>query len=320
MQGIDHLADAACQASAEHAEQSHTAPPPIHVASSSASSSVHTLSAAVARPSTGPHAPMSRGKHHRETLLAAPPEPKTKHRQACLQCRQLKIRCEVAEDATTASTSRCARCSRLNIDCLWKEASRRGRKPKPWPDSPAKPRVRSPSPVVDVAHDPSPSSSTSSNPNPLAAPGLALPTPPILAGPPLPPPPPPPPPSLPPGPPTTMQPFYHMPPVSASIHPPPIVTRSSYPPHPYPHHHPRPTTSSSYPHASPQNDAYSTASPSSLSSLVDVARARELALSNMGKQRTKVTARPVTQPIYREPHDVVDEGLLTEHEAAQLFD
>lgn len=66
------------------------------------------------------------------------------------------------------------------------------------------------------------------------------------------------------------------------------------------------------------NETYTSRSPISLS-LVDVARAKEAALSNLGKTRMKVTSRPQAEPITREA-DPVDLGVLTEGEAAQLFD
>ncbi|GAA5934128.1 uncharacterized protein JCM15063_000562 [Sporobolomyces koalae] len=101
--------------------------------------------------------------------------------------------------------------------------------------------------------------------------------------------------------PTSMHPYY--PPMS--LPPAPHAVRPALLPH---------SRANSY-HS---NENYTSTSPISLS-LVDVARAKEAALSNLGKARTKVTARTQAQPINRQA-DPVDHGVLTDAEAAELFE
>lgn len=109
---------------------------------------------------------------------------------------------------------------------------------------------------------------------------------------------------------------HENPPVATAMQHHPYYPPVSAPPAPHsarpillPHHR-----SASY-HS---NEPYTSTSPISLS-LVDVARQKEAALSNLGKTRMKVTARPQAEPITREA-DPIDHGVLSEAEAAQLFD
>lgn len=125
---MQHLADAALQAAVEHSSSasSHQTKRLVHSRSPEATNGERDQPPPHGVKAKRPRSSMSRDVDP-SNLLAAPPEPKTKHRQACIACRHLKIKCLEAEDGDRDA---CLRCQRLNIDCLWKEASRRGRKRK----------------------------------------------------------------------------------------------------------------------------------------------------------------------------------------------
>ncbi|GAA6023995.1 hypothetical protein JCM11491_002874 [Sporobolomyces phaffii] len=299
---MQHLATAALQASTEHSDTSsaasnrpRTPPPDVEPAPEPEPELLPPP------PTKRPRTSMSRDPD--PTSLQARPESKTRHRVACLACRNLKIKCLEAEDGSTES---CARCQRLKLECLWKEASRRGRKPKHLPaESSASSITPSPSrtsSVDSLPHHsavPSTSSATFPPPGPLLAAEIHEPSNPTTNGS------------------TngtttatataTMHHHHHHQPYYPAISQAPAP--HSVQPVLLPHHR----AGSYHP-----NEPYTSTSPISLS-LVDVARAKEAALSNLGKARTKVTTRPQAEPVTREA-DPIDHGVLTESEAAQLFD
>ncbi|GAA5915534.1 uncharacterized protein JCM6883_000281 [Sporobolomyces salmoneus] len=285
---MQHLADAALQASTEHSDSS---------------TSGHSNSAVDLKGNGGDLPPPKPNKRARTSttpsmsrdsdpscLLVAPPEPRTKHRQACIACRKLKIKCLEREDGSTDS---CHRCHRLDVDCYWKEASRRGRKPKKMPtESSAGSITRSPSrtPSLDRLPLPQPlphhSGPIPSSSNYVAAP-MSIPAQVEL-----------------PASTTAIHPAFYHPSSMSSVSQPPQIRPVLQPLH----------RSASY-HA---NETYTSTSPISLS-LVDVARAKEAALSNLGKTRLKITSKPQADAPTREA-DPVDLGVLSEVEAAQLFE
>ncbi|GAA5979585.1 hypothetical protein JCM5350_004946 [Sporobolomyces pararoseus] len=269
---MQHLADAACQASTEHSDSSSS-----NQSTQQASTTQPPLEEQQLLPPPSKRPRMSRGDQAGSTdLLTAPPEPRTKHRQACVTCRNLKIKCLDGDEEST-----CQRCQRMKIDCYWKEANRRGRKRKANPKR---------TPSVDALPLPLPPPS-----EPVASTSTYVPAPlqnEILE--------------------TTTATAMHHPfypavslPPAPSTAPPILAGRPILGPH---------HRSASY-HSS---EPYTSTSPISLS-LVDVARAKEAALSNLGKARTKMTSRPQAEPITREA-DPVDMGVLSEAEAAQLFE
>ncbi|GAA5851214.1 hypothetical protein JCM3766R1_002109 [Sporobolomyces carnicolor] len=295
---MQHLADAALQAAVEHSSSasSHQTKRLVHSRSPEATNGERDQPPPHGVKAKRPRSSMSRDVDP-SNLLAAPPEPKTKHRQACIACRHLKIKCLEAEDGDRDA---CLRCQRLNIDCLWKEASRRGRKRKSMAtETSANSSItRSPSrtPSIDSLPLPTPlpPRSAPAPPPPSTSSCVAAPLPPVQV---------------------ELRPESTSSATATAMHhpfyPPVSLPPTSQPSRPVlmPHHR-----SASY-HS---NETYTSRSPISLS-LVDVARAKEAALSNLGKTRMKVTSRPQAEPITREA-DPVDLGVLTEGEAAQLFD
>ncbi|KPV73422.1 uncharacterized protein RHOBADRAFT_55167 [Rhodotorula graminis WP1] len=212
-------------------------------------------------------------------------------KRACLACRTVKMRCLPQEPAG----HKCARCERLHQECVWAAPQKRGRKPKghklPDPPLPLPSSSASASASSSAFHSPAAlyyAAQAAQNPLDLLA-ASALPNPPAH--------------------------FTSTAPTLPPFPPPPTFP-------PFPHPHPQTLSASTSAHHSPST--LSEVSPAANLSLVDVARAKEEALSKLSAgapttvkagERAKA-ASAMSQDVVP---DVVDLGILTLAEAESLF-
>ncbi|GAA5903357.1 hypothetical protein JCM8208_001897 [Rhodotorula glutinis] len=210
-------------------------------------------------------------------------------KRACLACRTVKMRCLPQEPAGL----KCARCERLQQECVWAAPQKRGRKPKGYklPDPPLPPVAStsaSASASSSAFHSPAAlyyAAQVAQNPLDLLA-QSALPNPPAHFS-------------------------------SAAPTLPPFPPPPAFPPFPRPQQTLSASTSA---HHSPQSEV----SPAANLSLIDVARAKEEALSKLSAgaptalkagERAKAASALSQDTV----PDVVTLGILTLAEAESLF-